>query len=197
MCVPCLLGRSTFSRSPQPSGVIRMKSYTCTWNMQPTSHSLITKQTQKGPLSQHCAAPRRPAVDAPLELPKRRRGSGTTTRTIELFRQRDPLVFTPTHRLVKEMQARGVQAQAYHCSFHLSGQTGWTPERMGQKFIPRMIIWDEVCRVPRPTLETSRLARGWRRPGHLLWRPGTSTPYRRRNAPRLAPRGCTATCQLL
>ena len=30
--------------------------------------------TKKGPLSQHRAAPRRPAVEAPLELPKRRRG---------------------------------------------------------------------------------------------------------------------------
>ena len=25
---------------------------------------------------------------------------------------------------------------------------------MGQKFIPRLIIWDEVCTVPRPALET-------------------------------------------
>ena len=38
-------------------------------------------------------------------------GSGKTTRAIELFRQRDPLVFTPTHRLTKEMRARGVQAR--------------------------------------------------------------------------------------
>ncbi|MEW8685630.1 MAG: hypothetical protein AB2556_07460, partial [Candidatus Thiodiazotropha sp.] len=35
-----------------------------------------------------------------------------------------------------------------------SGQTEWTPERMGQKYIPRLIIWDEVCTVPRPILET-------------------------------------------
>ncbi|MEW8688319.1 MAG: hypothetical protein AB2556_21110, partial [Candidatus Thiodiazotropha sp.] len=25
---------------------------------------------------------------------------------------------------------------------------------MGQKYIPRVIIWDEVCTVPRPILET-------------------------------------------
>ena len=31
-------------------------------------------------------------------------GSGKTTRAIELFFQRNPLVFTPTHRLAKEMQ---------------------------------------------------------------------------------------------
>ena len=34
--------------------------------------------------------------------------SGKTTRAIELFRTRNPLVFTPTHRLAKEMRARGV-----------------------------------------------------------------------------------------
>ena len=37
-------------------------------------------------------------------------GSGKTTRAIELFRQRDPLLFIPTHRLAKEMLARGVKA---------------------------------------------------------------------------------------
>jgi len=30
----------------------------------------------------------------------------------------------------------------------------WTPERMGQKFIPRVIVWDDVCTVPRLILET-------------------------------------------
>ena len=88
------------------------------------------------------------------ELPKRQRGSGKTTRAIELFRTRTPLVFTQTHRLAKEMRARGVQAQTYHSFFRWSGQTDWTPERMGQKFVPRVIIWDHVCTVPRPTLET-------------------------------------------
>ena len=75
--IPVCSVRSTFPRSPQPNGVIRTRSSACPWNMQPTSPSLIikfAKQTQKGPLSQHRAAPRRPAVEAPLELPKRRRG---------------------------------------------------------------------------------------------------------------------------
>lgn len=81
-------------------------------------------------------------------------GSGKTTRAIELFRNRDPIVFTPTHRLAKEMRARGVKAQTYHSFFRWSGQVEWTPERMGQKYIPRVIIWDEVCTVPRPILET-------------------------------------------
>ncbi|MEW8688764.1 MAG: AAA family ATPase [Candidatus Thiodiazotropha sp.] len=79
-------------------------------------------------------------------------GSGKTTRAIEVFRQRNPLVFTLTHRLAKEMRTRG--AQTYHSFFRWSGHIEWTPKRMGQKFIPRVIIWDEVCTVPRPTLET-------------------------------------------
>ena len=81
-------------------------------------------------------------------------GSGKTTRAIELFRTRNPLVFTSTHRLAKEMRARGVQAQTYHSFLRWGSQTDWTPQRMGQKFIPRVIIWDEVCTVPGPTLET-------------------------------------------
>ena len=76
-------------------------------------------------------------------------GSGKTTRAIELFRVRGPRVLTPTHRQAKEMWARGVKAQTYHSFFGWSGQNDWTPERMGQKFIKRVIIWDEVCAVPR------------------------------------------------
>ena len=44
-------------------------------------------------------------------------GSDKTTRCIELFRVREPLVLTPTHRLAKEMQTRGVKAQTYHSFF--------------------------------------------------------------------------------
>ncbi|MEW8689115.1 MAG: AAA family ATPase [Candidatus Thiodiazotropha sp.] len=81
-------------------------------------------------------------------------GSGKTTRAIELLRQKTLLIFTPTHRLAKEMRARGAKAQSYHSFFRWSGQTEWTLERMGQKFIPRVIIWDEVCTVPRLILES-------------------------------------------
>ena len=81
-------------------------------------------------------------------------GSGKTTRAIELFRSRRPLVFTPTHRLAKEMRARGVEAQTYHSFFRWSGQKAWSPEVMGQKFVPRVVVWDEVCTVSRPILET-------------------------------------------
>ena len=74
-------------------------------------------------------------------------GSGKTTRAIELFRTRNPLVFTPTHRLSKEaLGASGPRP--------ITDSSARAPERMGQKFVPRVIIWDEVCTVPRPTLET-------------------------------------------
>ena len=81
-------------------------------------------------------------------------GSGKTTRAINVFRNRNPLVLTPTHRLAKEMRNRDVKAQTYHSFFRWSGQREWTPERMGQKYIPRVTIWDEVCTVPRPILQT-------------------------------------------
>ena len=74
-------------------------------------------------------------------------GSGKTTRSVELFRQRDPLVFTPTNRLAKEMRTRGAKAQTYHSFFRWSGQTEWTPEIMGQKLIHSVIMWDEICTV--------------------------------------------------
>ncbi|MEW8689282.1 MAG: hypothetical protein AB2556_25955 [Candidatus Thiodiazotropha sp.] len=44
-------------------------------------------------------------------------GSGKTTRAIELFRQKKTLIFTLTHRLAKEMRARGAKAQIYHSFF--------------------------------------------------------------------------------
>ena len=34
-------------------------------------------------------------------------GSGKTTRAINLFKDKNPLVITPTHRLAKDMQGRG------------------------------------------------------------------------------------------
>ena len=137
---------------PQPSGVTRAIAFTCRWNTQPTSPSLTTSVLKRTSLP----APRRadPLTRHQLSYLNDGGGSGKTTRAIELFRTRSPLVFTPTHRLAKEMRARGVQAQTYHSFFRWSGQTDWTPERMGQKFVPRVIIWDEVCTVPRPTLET-------------------------------------------
>ena len=40
--------------------------------------------------------------------------SGKTMRSVELFWARDPVVFTPTHRLAKEMRALEAKAQTYH-----------------------------------------------------------------------------------
>ena len=93
--------------------------------------------------------------------------SGKTTRLIKLFRTGNPLFLTPTHRLAKEMRgaqghrrsnrrstSQGVKAQTYHSFFRWSGQTDWTPERMGQKLITRVIIWDEVSTVPLTILKT-------------------------------------------
>lgn len=81
-------------------------------------------------------------------------GSGETTRAINLLKDINPLMLTPTHRLAKDMWGRGVTVQTYHSFFRWSSKNDWTPERMGQKFIPRVIIWDEVCTVPRYILET-------------------------------------------
>ncbi|KAK3768668.1 hypothetical protein RRG08_065962 [Elysia crispata] len=46
------------------------------------------------------------------------------------------------------------EPKSEHSFFRWSGQAEWTPDRMGQKYIPRVIIWDEFCTVPRPVLET-------------------------------------------
>ena len=80
-------------------------------------------------------------------------GSGKTTRAINLLLARKPLVLVPTNRLAREMRCRGVEAMTYHKFFRWQGQTEWTPTRMGHTYIPRVIIWDEVCTVPRLILE--------------------------------------------
>ncbi|MEW8688312.1 MAG: AAA family ATPase [Candidatus Thiodiazotropha sp.] len=80
--------------------------------------------------------------------------SGKTTQAIQLFRQREPLIFAPTHRLAKEMRERGVWAQTYHSFFRWNGQTKRTADRMGNKFVPHVIIWDKVMTAPKPILET-------------------------------------------
>ena len=48
-------------------------------------------------------------------------GSGKTTRAIKLFCTRNPLVFTPTCLLAKEMRAWGFWAQTYHSFFCYTG----------------------------------------------------------------------------
>ena len=66
------------------------------------------------PLSKHC-----------LRYVNGGGGSSKTTPAIELFRTRNPLVFTPTHRLAKEMRARGVQAQTFNSFFQTGRPNGW------------------------------------------------------------------------
>ncbi|CAG8613267.1 5592_t:CDS:2, partial [Paraglomus occultum] len=39
---------------------------------------------------------------------------------------------------------RGVRAQTWHSFFRWNGVGEWTPERMGEKKFPRVVIWDEV-----------------------------------------------------
>lgn len=91
----------------------------------------------------------------------------TSMATAGVARQReqssDPVVFTLTDQLAKEMRARGVKSQIYHSFFCWSGQNDWMPGRMGQKFIPCAIIWDKVCT---DVLELARAVQG---SSHLLW----------------------------
>ena len=124
--------------------------------------------------------------------------SGKTTRAIELFRQSDPLVFTQAHRLAKEMRTRGRPGPDLQQLLLME----WPDEVEALK--DRAEVHSPCDRLGRGLHSAPphpgnfpRLARGSRRPGHLLWRPGTAAPYCRRDALRLAPRGCTATYQLL
>ena len=73
-------------------------------------------------------------------------GKGKTTRAIELYKNFNMIVLTPIHRLVREIRQRGVKACTYHSFFRYKGDL-WTPERMGDKFIPEVVIYDEVCTV--------------------------------------------------
>ena len=56
------------------------------------------------------------------------------------------IVLTPTHRLAREIKQRNVDAVTYHSFFRWKGDE-WTPERICEKFIPEIIIWDEICTV--------------------------------------------------
>ncbi|CAG8678059.1 3305_t:CDS:2 [Gigaspora margarita] len=81
-------------------------------------------------------------------------GSGKTTRAIRIFKDINMVVFTHTNALAKDFQNdRKVKAQTWHSFFRWNGMGEWTPERMGEKKFPRVVIWDEVCTVPRHILE--------------------------------------------
>ncbi|GBB86244.1 hypothetical protein RclHR1_12680010 [Rhizophagus clarus] len=50
--------------------------------------------------------------------------------------------------LAKDFQNdRKVKAQTWHSFFRWNGVEEWTPERMGEKKFPQVVIWDEKCQV--------------------------------------------------
>ena len=76
-------------------------------------------------------------------------GSWKTIRAIDIFWVKEPLCDpNPTSR--QRDIGQGVKAQTYTASFGGVAKA----DRMGQKFIPHVIIWDGVCMVPQPILET-------------------------------------------
>jgi hypothetical protein len=58
-----------------------------------------------------------------------------------------------THRLAREIKQRGVEACTYHGFFFRYNGDKWTSDRMGEKFIPKVIIWDEICTVSLDVLQ--------------------------------------------
>ena len=118
-------------------------------------------------------------------------GSGKTMRAIELFRTRNPIVFTSTHRLAKEMRARGRPGPDLSQLLPLERPNGLDARKDGSEIrSPSDHLGRGLHSVPPHSGNLPRLARGSGRPGHLLWRPGAAAPNRRKNATRLAPRAC-------
>ena len=161
--------------SPLANGATRASRSLWPKNMRPTLPEYICSLA--GPKALNSTAPR---YDDPLSRHRLSYlngggGSGKTTRAIELFRQRNPLVLTPTHRLAKcglgasrpdlsqllplewpdRIDARNDGAEVRPSGDHLGRGMHGTPPSSGN--LPR-------------------LARGSRRPGHLLWRQGAATP---------------------
>lgn len=63
-------------------------------------------------------------------------GRGKTTRAIELFRQRDHLIFSPTHRLAKEMQVRASRPRPIAASSAGEVRQSGHPEGWGRNSFP-------------------------------------------------------------
>ncbi|CAG8734437.1 46045_t:CDS:2 [Gigaspora margarita] len=71
-------------------------------------------------------------------------GSGKTTCAIRIFKDINMIVFTHTNALAKDFQNdHKVKAQTWHSFFRWNGVGEWTPECMGEKKFPRVVIWDE------------------------------------------------------
>lgn len=78
-------------------------------------------------------------------------GSGKSYRVFNLFKgaggTKDLIAFAPIHRLVKQhITDYGRRTCTYNSFFHWA-KGPWDPKCMGQTYIPRIIIWDEVCMV--------------------------------------------------
>ncbi|CAG8796902.1 24691_t:CDS:2, partial [Racocetra persica] len=72
-------------------------------------------------------------------------GSGKTMRAIRIFKNINMVVFTYTNALAKDFQEkRNVKAQTWHSFFRWNKVEEWTPERMGEKKFPQVVIWDEI-----------------------------------------------------
>ncbi|CAG8705200.1 14248_t:CDS:2, partial [Racocetra fulgida] len=81
-------------------------------------------------------------------------GSGKTTRAIRIFKNINMIVFTHTNALAKDFREKcNVKAQIWHSFFRWNGVEEWTPEHMGEKKFPRVVIWDKVCTVPKHILK--------------------------------------------
>ena len=111
MCVLCLLKEEYLS--PVTPGQWQDKGEQI---FMPQEHAVYLAKPDYKPTKKDLTPSTAPCHDDPLSRHRLSYlngggGSGKTTRAIELFRTRNPLVFTPTHRLAKEMRARSVQAQ--------------------------------------------------------------------------------------
>ena len=81
-------------------------------------------------------------------------GSGKTTRGIQVYKSISMIVFIYTNALAKDFRDKyGVRAQTWHSFFRWNGVGEWTSECMGEKKFPRVVIWDEVCTVPKHIFE--------------------------------------------
>ncbi|CAI2191865.1 18196_t:CDS:2 [Funneliformis geosporum] len=86
------------------------------------------------------------------------------------------VVFTHTNALAKDFQNdRKVKAQTWHSFFRWNGVGEWTPERMGEKKFPRVVIWDksDLFREALPVTEKwEYLEAEWKPSDRILPRDG-------------------------
>ncbi|RIB05443.1 hypothetical protein C2G38_2219629 [Gigaspora rosea] len=60
------------------------------------------------------------------------------------------IIFTYTNALAKNFrEKRNIKAQTWHSFFRQNGVGEWISECMEEKKFPQVVIWDEVCTVPK------------------------------------------------